>query len=133
MQRATFRRELLRARLQTLRAPFDAVVAQCLANSGEFVPAGSTLVRIVDDARFVRFAVPSAELARLQIGSTLRVALRAEDPAWVATLIELQPELDAAVSLGFGRAELASVTPQALALPPGTRVDVLAAAVSTPR
>jgi len=128
VQRAALRRELARAKTQTLRAPFDGVLANRFVDTGDFVAAGATLARVTDDARFVRFAVPARGLSRLQLGATLRVATRGAAALWSATLVNLQPELDAASGLGFARAELHPTA--AAALVPGTRVDVLAAAAT---
>jgi membrane fusion protein, multidrug efflux system len=124
VQRAVQRRDRARASVQILRAPFDAVVASRLVDPGDFVPAGAVLARIVDDSRFVRFAVPARELPTLQTGQRMQVVVRGATLAWSATLLNLQPEIDPASGFGFGRAELHASALRAPLLP-GTRVDVM--------
>jgi RND family efflux transporter MFP subunit len=135
VQRAGLRRDLARAKTQTVRAPFDGVLANRFVDAGDFVAAGTTLVRVIDDARFVRFAVPACHLSGLQVGAALRVGTRGAAALWSATVVNVQPELDAASGLGFARAELqpsptssATSAAAAVALVPGTRVDVMTGA-----
>jgi RND family efflux transporter MFP subunit len=124
VQRTTRERDRAQARSQTLRAPFDGVLADRYVDRGDFVAAGAALARVLDDARFVRFAVPAAELARLHTGSTLQVAARDSLARWSATLTQWQPELEAATGYVFARAVLAGASDPKVLIP-GTRVDVL--------
>ncbi len=72
VHRATRKRELARADKQIVRAPFDGVLAVRFVDVGDFVSAGQVLARVVDDTRFVRFALPAAEHARLRVGDSVR-------------------------------------------------------------
>lgn len=124
-ERAALQRELARAETQTLRAPFDGVLASRPVDTGDFVPGGSPLARVVDDARFVRFAVPADAHARLRVGAELTLVVPEQSQPLRATLIALEPELDAAAGLGFARARLDPELAQSRGLIPGQRVHVL--------
>jgi len=122
---ASLRRELARADKQILRAPFDGVLAARWVDAGDFVSGGTALARVMDDARFVRFAVPADEHGRLLVGRELAVALSDGAPMLHAKLANVEPELDAAAGLGFARAKLDPVAAAAAGLLPGARVHVL--------
>lgn len=127
VRHATAKRELARADKQILRAPFDGLLAARFVDAGDWIAAGQPLARVVDDARFVRFALPAPEHARLAAGDPVRVW---SDPAGrdaphalplEAAVVDVDPELDTASGLGFARAALRGA---AAALPPGARLAV---------
>ncbi|HKP60217.1 MAG TPA: HlyD family efflux transporter periplasmic adaptor subunit [Polyangiales bacterium] len=126
LQRAMLRREIARADTQLIRAPFDGVLASRLVDPGDFVNAGSTLLRVVDDARFVRFAVPAAEHAELTLGTKVMLTAPDQSLPLTATLSSREPELDAAAGLGFARAALDAELAGSRGLVPGLRVRVYA-------
>jgi len=124
VHRAGLERELARAAKQLVRAPFDGVLAGRFLDVGDFVSAGQSLARVVDDTRFVRFALPADLHARIQPGAGVRVLPNGSDLPLSAAVVDVDPELDAAAGLGFVRARL----PEAAAgtrYMPGTRVDVI--------
>lgn len=141
LQRASSRRELARADKQIVRAPFDGVLASRWVDRGDFVSTGTPVARVVDHARFVRFAVAAGAHARLLPGAAVRVTalagigLAAPAPSAIATgmlparLTNVEPELDAASGLGFARAELDPQLAEAAGLAPGARVQVHAQGV----
>jgi RND family efflux transporter MFP subunit len=132
LERASLQRELARAETQLLRAPFDGVVASRLVDAGDFVTGGTALARVVDDARFVRFALPAEARARLRLGSHLQLMAADQSLPLTATLVSLEPELDAASGLGVARARLDAALLESRGLLPGQRVQVLAPAAVDP-
>jgi multidrug efflux pump subunit AcrA (membrane-fusion protein) len=120
LHRASHQRELARAEKQIIRAPFDGVLAARFVDLGAFVPAGQLVARVVDDTRFVRFALPSGPHARLQVGAKVRALMSGSSLPLMAAVVDVDPELDTAADLGFARARFTSQ--QELA--PGSRVEV---------
>ena len=125
-ERAALERELARAETQILRAPFDGVLANRPVDPGDFVPGGSPLARVVDDARFVRFALPADAHVRLTLGTELSITLPDQSQPMAATLVAVEPELDAAAGLGFARARLDAELLRSRGVMPGQRVHVFA-------
>jgi multidrug efflux pump subunit AcrA (membrane-fusion protein) len=127
VHRATRKRELARADKQIVRAPFDGVLALRFVDVGDFVSAGQVLARVVDDARFVRFALPAGEHARLRVADSVQVyaqPTQASGMPLTAAVTDVDPELDAAAGLGFARAKLTGDAALLLWLSPGSRVAV---------
>jgi multidrug efflux pump subunit AcrA (membrane-fusion protein) len=120
LHRATSGRELAREGKQLVRSPFDGVLAARYLDKGDFASAGQALAKVVDETRFVRFALPAREHAQLQAGMRVQVVPEATDLPLMASVTDVDPELDAAAAVGFARAAL----PDATRLSPGTRVDV---------
>lgn len=120
LHRATHQRELARADKQIIRAPFDGVLASRFVDRGAFVSAGQMVARVVDDTRFVRFALPSGPHSRLQVGAQVKALTLGSSLPLTASVVDVDPELDTAADLGFARARFASE--QELA--PGSRVEV---------
>jgi RND family efflux transporter MFP subunit len=124
LERASLQREIARAETQVLRAPFDGVVASRSVDPGDFVTGGVPLARVVDDARFVRFALPAEARAGLQLGADLQLIASGQSLPIEATLVSLEPELDPASGLGVARARLDAALLQSRGLLPGQRVQV---------
>jgi multidrug efflux pump subunit AcrA (membrane-fusion protein) len=124
VHRAGLERDLARAAKQLVRAPFDGVIAARFLDVGDFVGAGQPLARVVDDTRFVRFALPADVHARIQTGATVRVLANGSELALTASVVDVDPELDAAAGLGFVRARLPEAA-SGTRFMPGTRVDVM--------
>lgn len=123
VHRAGLERELARAAKQLVRAPFDGVLSARFLDVGDFVGAGQPLARVVDDSRFVRFALPADLHAHIQPDVIVNVLPAGSDLQLTATVVDVDPELDAAAGLGFVRARL----PEAVSgtrFMPGTRVEV---------
>jgi len=123
-ERAALRRELARADSRFLRAPFAGVLASRYVDLGDFVTSGRPLARVVDDARFVRFAVPALVRARLAPGASLVVRPADQSLPLTAALVALEPELDPGSGLRFGRAQLDAELARSRGLSPGQRVQV---------
>jgi RND family efflux transporter MFP subunit len=128
LERASLQRELARAETQTLRAPFDGVLATRNVDPGDFVNAGTLLARVVDDARFVRFAVPAEGQAGLTAGASLQLMAAGQSLPFAAELVSLEPELDAASGFGVARARMDAALVSSRGLVPGQRVQVFAPA-----
>jgi len=126
LERASLQRELARAETQILRAPFDGVVASRHVDPGDFVTGGVPLARVVDDTRFVRFALPAEAQAGLKLGAELKLTVAGQSLPLTAALVSLDPELDAASGLGVARARLDAAQLQSRGLLPGQRVQVFA-------
>jgi biotin carboxyl carrier protein len=127
VHRATRKRELARADKQIVRAPFEGVLAARFVDVGDFVTAGQVLARVVDDARFVRFALPAAEHARVQVGDAVQAYAQqpmASALMLTAAVTDVDPELDAAAGLGFARARLTGDAALPAWLSPGSRLAV---------
>jgi multidrug efflux pump subunit AcrA (membrane-fusion protein) len=126
-------RELSQADKLLVRAPFDGVLASRPWDAGDFVNSGQILARVVDDERFVRFALPADHHSHLRVGAAVRVVLDQSDLPLSAAVVDVDPELDAAAGLGFARARF---TAERNADDPGaatgTRVAVYLTAESQP-
>lgn len=128
LHRATHGRELARASKQLVRAPFAGVLAARYLDLGDFASPGQALAKVVDGTRFVRFALPAREHAQLQAGMRVQVVAAGTDLPLTATVVDVDPELDAAAAVGFARAAL----PEQPRMSPGTRIDVRMLEGSTP-
>ena len=109
VHRATQSRELARSNKQLVRAPFDGTLSARFLDVGDFANPGQALARVVDDERFVRFALPAPEHARLQVGVTVRVVPSGSSLPLTAAVVDIDPELDPAAGLGFARAHVPAV------------------------
>jgi RND family efflux transporter MFP subunit len=123
VHRAGLERELARAAKQLVRAPFDGVLSARFLDVGDFVGAGQPLARVVDDTRFVRFALPAHLHARIQPGVSVSVLPNGSDLPLPAAVVDVDPELDAAAGMGFVRARLPEAA-SGTRFMPGTRVEV---------
>lgn len=127
LHRATHGRELARANKQLVRAPFDGVLSARYLDTGDFASPGQALAKVVDASRFVRFALPAREHAQLRTGALVQVVSAGTDLPLLASVLDVDPELDAAAAVGFARAALPDVSdPElpGLRVSPGTRVEV---------
>lgn len=124
VHRATHGRELARASKQLVRAPFDGVLSARYLDTGDFASPGQALARVVDQTRFVRFALPADQHARMHPGARVQVLPAGSDLPLTASVVDVAPELDAAAGVGFARAELSSELAAERRLSPGTRVEV---------
>jgi multidrug efflux pump subunit AcrA (membrane-fusion protein) len=120
LHRATNGRELVRASKQLVRAPFDGVLSARYLDTGDFASPGQALAKVVDQSRFVRFALPAKEHAQLQAGMQVQVVAAGSDLPLTAAVVDVDPELDAAAAVGFARAAL----PEQPRMSPGTRIEV---------
>ncbi|HET8935322.1 MAG TPA: HlyD family efflux transporter periplasmic adaptor subunit [Polyangiales bacterium] len=120
LHRATNGRELVRASKQLVRAPFDGVLSARYLDTGDFASPGQALAKVVDQSRFVRFALPAKEHAELRPGMHVQVLSAGSDVPLTATVVDVDPELDAAAAVGFARAAL----PEQPRMSPGTRIEV---------
>lgn len=124
LHRATHGRELARASKQLVRAPFDGVLSARYLDAGDFASSGQALARVVDQTRFVRFAVPAEQHAWLMPAARVQVFAAGSDLPLTAPVVDVDPELDAAAGVGFARAELPLALAAERHLMPGARVEV---------
>jgi multidrug efflux pump subunit AcrA (membrane-fusion protein) len=127
LHRATHGRELARASKQLVCAPFDGVLSARYVDTGDFASPGQALAKVVDESRFVRFALPANEHAQMRSGMLVQVLSAGSDLPLTAAVVDVDPELDAAAAVGFARAALPDTSDPELPAPrlaPGTRVEV---------
>lgn len=79
-----------------LFAPFKGVITKVLVRPGDFAPAKSPLIEIVDlSSLVIRFSVPEIKAVSLKKGMKLYATLDAHpDKVFVAKINRLYPELD---------------------------------------
>ncbi|MFO1459730.1 MAG: efflux RND transporter periplasmic adaptor subunit [Verrucomicrobiota bacterium] len=91
----------------SVRAPFDGVVQQRLAHVGEFVAAGSPVLRLVRvDPLRLRLEIPERRAAGVQIGQTVRVSLEGDSRIYTGTIRRISPALDERTRMLVVEAEL---------------------------
>ncbi len=78
-----------------LRAPFDGVVQERLANAGEFLSSGSPVVTLVRvDPLRLRVEVPERDAAKVRVGQTVRIHLEGYTNAYASELKRTSPALN---------------------------------------
>lgn len=88
-------------------APFGGKIASWYRGEGEFVQAGTRVIRITAVHRlWVRFAVPVEDLTRVHVGDRIEVLLQADEEQVSGTIRHLSPELDLASQMMLVEAEL---------------------------
>ncbi len=91
----------------SLRAPFDGVVQQRLVNTGEFLPAGSPVLAVVQvDPLRVRLPVPERQSTEVRVGQTLRVAVDGNTNRFTGQIVRVSPALDERTRLLWVEGEL---------------------------
>jgi RND family efflux transporter MFP subunit len=79
-----------------LRAPFDGVIAQKLANQGDLATPGTALVEVHGMERFeIEAAVPETLAATLKVGEPVRIAIPASGAAFTGQVAEISSAADA--------------------------------------
>jgi RND family efflux transporter MFP subunit len=80
-----------------LRAPIDGVVSRRIVNAGDVVSVGSELFSIIDPSSMrLEASVPSDDLSRLRIGSTVEFTVRGYDQPFQGRIDRIAPQADAA-------------------------------------
>ena len=108
--------ERLRTRLSytQVRAPFDGLITERLAEPGDAVPAHRHLLTLADpDSLVIRFRVTAEVLAELTAGHPLEIFL--DDRAWPARILRTFPTLDPVSRLGQVEARFDERPPKARA------------------
>ncbi len=88
--------ELARQQLAdtTVRAPFDGTIQARVANLGEFLSAGSPVVRLVKTSPLrLRLEVPERQAVELRAGQTVRFTVEGGTNRYQAALSRLSPAL----------------------------------------
>jgi RND family efflux transporter MFP subunit len=93
--------ELARAKLErcTLRAPFDGIVVERNAVSGQRVieEEGARLIRLVaDDRRRAKLHVPETRLQGLELGGSVEIFLEGSSESHPGRVVFVSPAVDAA-------------------------------------
>jgi RND family efflux transporter MFP subunit len=103
--------ELARALLAdtAIRAPFDGAVAERLADPGDYLDVGASVVRLVrlDPVR-VRLDVPERAASEVRAGALVRVEVEGAPAPLAGPLVRLSPEIGASDRLLRVEAELAN-------------------------
>jgi RND family efflux transporter MFP subunit len=92
-----------------LRAPFAGSIADRWVDAGATLETGDAIVRLISDARVVRFAVPEARSAALRLGAEVKVAFP-ELGEIAGRVVTIAPEIQVGTRLIFAEAELAGST-----------------------
>ncbi|MCY1013539.1 efflux RND transporter periplasmic adaptor subunit [Nannocystis pusilla] len=104
-----------------LRAPFAGVIASRHVDAGATLTAGEPVVRLISDARVLRFAVPEARSQALRLGAPVTVRF-VDGPELAGEVITIAPEIEVGTRLIFAEARLHG--DQAAALRVGTVAQV---------
>jgi len=93
-----------------LRAPFAGVIASRHVDAGATLTAGEPVVRLISDARVLRFAVPEARSQALRLGAAVTVTF-ADAPPIAGEVITVAPEIEVGTRLIFAEARLTAGEP----------------------
>jgi RND family efflux transporter MFP subunit len=79
----------------SLRSPFDGSIQSRLANVGEFLPAGSPVVKLVKiDPLRLRLDVPERDAAAVRLSQPVRLAVEGDTNHYTGTLTRVSPAID---------------------------------------
>lgn len=79
----------------SLRAPFDGAVQSRLANLGEFLAAGSPVVKLVKvDPLRLRVEVPERDAASVRVSQRVRLTVEGDTNLYSGTLTRVSPAID---------------------------------------
>lgn len=79
----------------SLRSPFDGAIQSRLANVGEFLPAGSPVVRLVKtDPLRLRLEVSERDAASVQLNQRVRLTAEGDTNIYSGTLTRVSPAID---------------------------------------
>lgn len=101
--------ELARQQLtdMTIRAPFDGVVQEKIANLGEYLAAGAAVVTIVRvDPLRLRAEVPEREAQGIRSGQEVRVSVEGDTNIYAGRIARLSPTITALNRLLIVEAEV---------------------------
>lgn len=102
-----------------LRAPFAGTVAARYVDPGATLGVGEPVVRLISDARLVRFAVPEPRSGALGLGARVLVGL-GEGVEVEGEVIAIAPEIEVGSRLIFAEARLSAGDAAAASLRVGT-------------
>lgn len=104
-QRSKMEEKAARIAEAELRAPFAGVIASVFVDAGATLAAGESVVRLISDARVVRFAVPEGRAEGLRLGARVVVEF-AGSPEMVGEVVAIAPEIEVGSRLIFAEARL---------------------------
>ncbi len=79
----------------SLRSPFDGAIQSRLANVGEFLPAGSPVVKLVKiDPLRLRLDVPERDATSVRVNQAVRLTVEDDTNHYVGTLTRVSPAID---------------------------------------
>jgi RND family efflux transporter MFP subunit len=79
----------------SLRSPFDGSIQSRLANVGEFLPAGSPVVKLVKiDPLRLRLDVPERDASVVRLNQPVRLAVEGDTNHYSGTLTRVSPAID---------------------------------------
>ena len=79
----------------SLRSPFDGAIQSRLANVGEFLPAGSPVVRLVKtDPLRLRLEVSERDAASVRLNQRVRLTAEGDTNIYTGTLTRVSPAID---------------------------------------
>lgn len=103
-QRSRMEEKAARIAEAELRAPFAGVIASVFVDTGATLAAGEPVVRLISDARLVRFAVPEGRSEQLRLGARVMVTFAGIELA--GSVVAIAPEIEVGSRLIFAEARL---------------------------
>lgn len=104
-QRSRMQEKAARIADAELRAPFAGEIASVFVDAGATLAAGEPVVRLISDARLVRFAAPEGASSPLRVGARVMVAF-AGDVELAGAVVAIAPEIEVGSRLIFAEARL---------------------------
>lgn len=95
-----------------LRAPFAAFVGDRYADPGATLMLGDPVISLISEDRLVRFAVPDAEAAALELGAVLVVRFAEYELEFAASVSAIAPEIDTGTRLIIAEAQFDGDAPR---------------------
>ncbi len=106
-----------------IRAPFDGYISRRYVDSGATLSAGEGIVRIVSEARLIRFAIAGDERDALEVGATVQVDF--DDAGSLRAVVSaIEPEVDPGTHMVLVEAILITGPETYADLSPGVRGQV---------
>lgn len=105
-QRSRMEERAARIAEAELRAPFAGEIASVFVDVGSTLAEGEPLVRLISDARLVRFAAPEGRSSELRVGARVAVAFDGVDEI-AGAVVAIAPEIEVGSRLIFAEARLA--------------------------
>lgn len=78
-----------------ITAPFDGAIAERLAGTGDYLPVGASVARLVRfDPLRVKLTLSERDAAQVEVGQALRVRVEGESEPRTARIVRASPEID---------------------------------------
>lgn len=108
-----------------LRAPFAGVLTRRYVDADTHVDEGEPIVRIMSEARRVRFAVEQDRSDSLALGTKVRVRFSNDGLSFVGEVISIAPEIEIGTTLVFAEVQLDGDALQTIRIGTAAQVEFL--------